>query len=92
MPVLNVVNAGKEGESLIQVRWNNDDRGVVDLRKDRGAVEGWYEAARKWDEILRRQNMEYWAQLEPGRPLSKSLETTYLMSYDGDLLTRCDSL
>lgn len=50
---------------LFQVRWNNDDRGVVaQLRADR-----WYNAARKWDEILKRKEMEYWTQLEPGRPV-----------------------
>ncbi|KAH8791440.1 trimethyllysine dioxygenase, partial [Hyaloscypha finlandica] len=55
---------------LLQVRWNNDDRGVVRLREDYGmGAEKWYRAARKWNEILKRPAMEYWAQLMPGRPL-----------------------
>jgi trimethyllysine dioxygenase len=33
-------------------------------------AEKWYRAAAKWDEILKRKDMEYWAQLKPGRPLS----------------------
>lgn len=49
---------------LIQVRWNNDDRGVTPLPSNK-----WYEAARKWDEILKRKDMQYWAQLKPGRPV-----------------------
>jgi len=56
--------------NLLQVRWNNDDRGVVAIRP--GGVyqaEKWYAAARMFDEILKREDMQYWAQLEPGRPL-----------------------
>merc|ERR1712230_148724 len=35
---------------LMQVRWNNDDRGVVDLTGNEGlGAEKWYEAAAKWD-------------------------------------------
>ncbi|EHL02601.1 putative Trimethyllysine dioxygenase [Glarea lozoyensis 74030] len=37
-------------------------------REDEEAAH-WYDAARKFDEILKRKDMEYWAQLEPGRPL-----------------------
>jgi trimethyllysine dioxygenase len=70
---------------MLQVRWNNDDRGVVALREDNGmgAVK-WYEAARKWNEILKRPEMEYWAQLKPGRPLSKFLtsSTVRLLKHD----------
>ncbi|KAH9222761.1 hypothetical protein DL95DRAFT_441109 [Leptodontidium sp. 2 PMI_412] len=71
MPVLNFQDL-KDGEvpRLMQVRWNNDDRGVVALGEDDGmGAEKWYKAAAKWDEILERKDMEYWAQLKPGRPL-----------------------
>ncbi|KAK5993568.1 Trimethyllysine dioxygenase [Cladobotryum mycophilum] len=51
---------------LFRIRWNNDDRGVVPLNP---FVSKWYTAARKWDEILRREDNEYWFQLEPGRIL-----------------------
>jgi trimethyllysine dioxygenase len=72
-PVLNFEDF-QEGRHAVpmQIRWNNDDRGVVELREDRGmGAEKWYRAARKWNEILKRPEMEYWAQLRPGRPLSK---------------------
>lgn len=72
MPVLNFHDVvEKKVPKLMQVRWNNDDRGVVALREDHGmGAEKWYGAARKWSEILNKKDMEYWAQLEPGRPLS----------------------
>ncbi|KOS19285.1 Trimethyllysine dioxygenase [Escovopsis weberi] len=57
--------------SIFRVRWNNDDRGVVPLVAD---VVAWYEAARKWDEMLRREVNEYWFQLEPGRILIRGDE------------------
>jgi trimethyllysine dioxygenase len=70
-PVLSYgTNEAGRKRKLQQVRWNNDDRGVVGLWEPHGfGAEKWYDAARKWDEILRRKDMEYWAQLEPGRPL-----------------------
>ncbi|CAG8983568.1 hypothetical protein HYALB_00009888 [Hymenoscyphus albidus] len=51
---------------LLRIRWNNDDRVTPRLSP---ATAGWYKAARKFNEILKRKDMEYWAQLEPGRPL-----------------------
>lgn len=51
-----------------RVRWNNDDRGAVPLHVSN--VDEWYDAARKWDSILRRRRNEYWFQLEPGQILS----------------------
>jgi len=56
---------------LVRVRWNNDDRGVVNCRENDGQTQlNWYRAAREWNGILKRKDMEYWAQLKPGRPLS----------------------
>ncbi|MCJ1302129.1 hypothetical protein MMC08_004930 [Hypocenomyce scalaris] len=52
---------------LMQVRWNNDDRGT--LGGDQVKIEAWYGAARKWAAILRRESNEYWEQLRPGKPL-----------------------
>lgn len=54
---------------LKQIRWNNDDRAAM-LARDPNEVTRWYAAAKKWVEILRRPEMEYWEQLRPGRPLS----------------------
>ena len=54
---------------LHRVRWNNDDRGIVPF--DGGySPEKWYEAAGKWDSILRRKGTELWTQLAPGKVLS----------------------
>ena len=66
-----VPNLKNDNGELIQVRWNNDDRGLVDLGdiNDEISAGQWYEAARKFDEIIKREDMQYWAQLEPGRPL-----------------------
>jgi len=50
---------------LVQVRWNITDRAAID-----GPIEDmqtWYDAGRKWTEILKRR--EYWEQLQPGKPL-----------------------
>jgi trimethyllysine dioxygenase len=49
---------------LQRIRWNNDDRGVVPL-----GSRGWYAAARLWNEILTRKEVECWIQLEPGKTL-----------------------
>ncbi|KAM0452370.1 hypothetical protein ACHAPV_007254 [Trichoderma viride] len=54
------------GGNLHRIRWNNDDRGVVPTDID---VDAWYQAARKWDEILKSKKSEFWFQLEPGRVL-----------------------
>ena len=35
-----------------------------------GGVEGFYDAIRRWNEILRRKESEFWTQLVPGRALS----------------------
>lgn len=63
---------------LLQVRWNNDDRGVVGLReKDGMSADKWYVAARLWSDILNKESNQYWAQLEPGKPLSTFLFSFY---------------
>lgn len=56
---------------LMQVRWNNDDRGTMDRWSDGEEVEGFYDAVRDWNEVLTRREMEYWEQLVPGRVLSE---------------------
>lgn len=72
-PVLNISRnstLARGIEHLSQVRWNNDDRGLVPiLANGQDSAERWYEAARKFDEILKRDDMQYWAQMRPGRPL-----------------------
>ena len=67
-PVLNT-----DGEAMTQVRWNNDDRAAFALQQEtKYTIEQWYSAARKWVQILRSSDSEYWEQLRPGRPLSMS--------------------
>lgn len=65
-----------KSEKMMQIRWNNDDRGplkILDTNSTGWNYEAldWYRAAKKWNEILKRESIEYWEQLKPGRPLSK---------------------
>lgn len=52
--------------TLLKVRWNADDRGVVPLWTTNDSTAKWYEAAAKWEQILRSKELEYWYQLKPG--------------------------
>ncbi|CAK7243670.1 MAG: Cytochrome B translational activator protein cbs1, mitochondrial, partial [Sporothrix thermara] len=66
------VGADKAGKRLNRVRWNNDDRGIVPFGgPDADGIDPvrWYDAARKWQSILKRPDVEYWTQLQPGKPL-----------------------
>lgn len=63
---------------LHRVRWNNDDRGVVPFG-GKYSPDEWYDAARKWNEILTRKSIEYWFQLKPGHVLSKCIECIALL-------------
>lgn len=51
---------------LCQVRWNNEDRGVIGHGWRPDEVDGWYDAALKWEESSRSADAEYWVQLAPG--------------------------
>jgi trimethyllysine dioxygenase len=58
----------EEDEStLARIRWNNDDRGVVPPEN----AQAWYDAAAKWNAILKKKENEFWFQLKPGRVVSK---------------------
>lgn len=50
---------------LLRVRWNSSDRASIELPIDE--VERWYDAARKFDALLKKKENEYWEQLTPGR-------------------------
>jgi trimethyllysine dioxygenase len=54
---------GREVE-VKQVRYNNDDRSVLQLAP--GEVESWYAALRAWNKCLTSPDSEYWVQLSPG--------------------------
>ena len=62
---------------LVQVRWNNDDRSAMSDFPGEGGVDAFYEAIRRWNEILTRRDMEYWFQLVPGRALSTIISLVY---------------
>lgn len=70
-PVLATTEARPGEARLRQVRWNNDDRAAL-VARDPDEIARFYAAAKKWVEILRRPESEYWEQLKPGRPLSES--------------------
>ncbi|KAF3048854.1 hypothetical protein E8E11_009496 [Didymella keratinophila] len=52
---------------LLRVRWNSSDRASIELPIE--DVEIWYDAARKFDALLKKKENEYWEQLVPGRVL-----------------------
>ncbi|KAJ4382279.1 hypothetical protein N0V86_002612 [Didymella sp. IMI 355093] len=52
---------------LLRVRWNSSDRASIELPIEE--VETWYDAARKFDALLKKKENEYWEQLVPGRVL-----------------------
>ena len=56
-------------ESLTQIRWNNDDRHSSTKWPSRTAMDTWYDAARKWNEILTLPEFEIEIQLQPGMPV-----------------------
>ncbi|EEQ83930.2 trimethyllysine dioxygenase [Blastomyces dermatitidis ER-3] len=64
-PVLNHHPVTRE---LYQVRWNNEDRRPI-VNGSPEEVNKWYAAARKWNEIITRKDMERWFQLDPGSPM-----------------------
>ncbi|KAF2033652.1 Trimethyllysine dioxygenase [Setomelanomma holmii] len=53
--------------ALLRVRWNSSDRASIELPIYE--VETWYNAARKFDALLKKKENEYWEQLTPGRVL-----------------------
>jgi trimethyllysine dioxygenase len=65
-----VIERAQYSDDVHRIRWNNNDRGVNPLGMRCSSSE-WYRAARKWNEILKRKEMEYWFQLKPGTVLSK---------------------
>ncbi|KAI6382578.1 hypothetical protein MCOR25_000582 [Pyricularia grisea] len=66
VPVLETTGTRR---SLMRVRWNNDDRGVLPFFGKEGNEARWYAAARKWNETIKMKEMEYWVQLTPGNVL-----------------------
>jgi len=65
-----VLELDSQTGKLHRIRWNNDDRGVVPFDDGIDPIQ-WYDAARKWDAILRRPDVQFWTQLRPGRTLGE---------------------
>ncbi len=63
-----VLECDSDQNTVRRVRWNESDRAVNPLRD--GTME-WYKAAKKWNEILQREELVYRFQLEPGKVLSE---------------------
>ncbi|KAK2602424.1 hypothetical protein N8I77_008958 [Diaporthe amygdali] len=63
-----VIELENDRETVQKIRWNNDDRGVLPLPKKSSPARQmlWYNAASKWEQILRGKELEYWFQLKPG--------------------------
>jgi trimethyllysine dioxygenase len=53
--------------ALLRVRWNTSDRASIELPIDE--TEKWYDAARKFDALVKKKENEYWEQLTPGKVL-----------------------
>ena len=53
--------------SLVQVRWNNDDRSTMHEFSDGDSVETFYEAMRAWNKVITSPDLEYWSMLQPGK-------------------------
>jgi trimethyllysine dioxygenase len=62
---------------LVQVRWNNNDRSVMN-RLGPGEVEEWYEAMRAWYKRLTSPDSEYWVQLIPGTAVGSSVSPLHI--------------
>lgn len=75
-----VLEIDQDSGELTRVRWNNDDRGVVPFGEEFSPLE-WYDAAKKWDAILRRKDVEVWIQLTPGSVLSEFSPPRFFLSF-----------
>ncbi|KAH3981009.1 hypothetical protein HBH70_062270 [Parastagonospora nodorum] len=53
--------------ALLRVRWNTADRASIELPIEETGR--WYDAARKFDGLLKKKENEYWEQLMPGKVL-----------------------
>lgn len=56
---------------LAQIRWNNEDRGVLGQGWKAQDVREWYRAAKAYDEIVKSKDAEYWVPLKPGTMLGE---------------------
>lgn len=71
-PISQAVLRHDEAGHLAQVRWNNEDRGVLGRHWKAEDVRAWYEAAREYERLVRSDDAEYWTALKPGTMLGMS--------------------
>ncbi|KJE00320.1 trimethyllysine dioxygenase [Cryptococcus gattii NT-10] len=64
-PVLRHDECGR----LAQVRWNNEDRGIIGHGWSAAEVRQWYQAAQRFESLIKSKEVEYWVQLNPGTML-----------------------
>ena len=71
-PVINqpILRHNENGQ-LVQIRWNNEDRGILGSRWRSEDVRSWYQAARQFEELCKNDDAEYWIQLIPGTMLGE---------------------
>jgi trimethyllysine dioxygenase len=67
-----------ENGELAQVRWNNEDRGVIGQGWSPEDVRAWYKAAKEYERLLKGEDAEYWVQLSPGTRVGESQFITSL--------------
>ncbi|KAL7418553.1 hypothetical protein Q5752_007011 [Cryptotrichosporon argae] len=65
-PISQPVFRHDERGNLVQVRWNNEDRGVIGAGWKADDVRAWYDAAKQYQDLLQNEDAEYWVQLTPG--------------------------
>ena len=86
-PVITLQESDSSERDLLprirSVRWNNDDRAALPPMDSQKAVD-FYRASKKWVEILRRSELQYWDQLRPGKPISK-----FVLPFLGDDFGDC---
>ncbi|KAL8694624.1 MAG: hypothetical protein Q9224_003530 [Gallowayella concinna] len=69
-PIITVAEGTSwQTSEVTQIRWNNDDRAAMTAATAEEIAE-FYVSAKKWVEILRRRDSEYWVQLLPGKVLT----------------------
>ena len=71
-PVLLHDDAGQ----MMQVRWNNEDRGVLGSAWQPGEISEWYRAAGLFASLNQSEDAEYWVQLRPGTVLSEKFQVS----------------
>ena len=65
-PASHTTLAHDEHGRLAQVRWNNEDRGILGPGWTSQDISDWYAAAREYEGIVRSPEAEYWTKLRPG--------------------------